>query len=161
MLWVYGDPVVILIAALADVMPAAFLFLEIETGGVGEENGCQEHAGETEPGNDVETCGGQNVVVEDGGREGAEFADRSGHTVSGGADGRWVHFGGHEEGDAVRTELIEEGGEEVHGLEGVNAMDVCVVIVVESGDDKEDEVEKESDLLHPFTAVKLVINHEG
>jgi hypothetical protein len=42
----------------------------------------------------------------------------------------------------------------------VDALDVRVVIVMEGGDDEEDEIEEEPDLLHPFAAVKFVVDKE-
>ena len=161
MLGVHGDAVVIRLATGSNVLPAAFLFFQIETGGVGEEDEGQHHAGETEPGHDVKLQRGGNVVVQDGSGQGAEFAASGGETVRGGTDGSRVDFGGHEEGDGVGAELVEKGGEEVHGLE---FGDVClggVVLVVEARDDEEDEIHEEADHLHLFAAVELVIDEKG
>jgi len=38
--------------------------------------------------------------------------------------------------------------------------DAGVVLVVEGGDDEEDEAHEETDLLHPFSAVKFVVDEE-
>ena len=80
--------------------------------------------------------------------------------MGGGADRGGVDFGGHEEGYAVGSELVEEGGEEIHGLEDFDTLDVGVVVVVEGGDDEEDEVHEEAELLHPFAAEEFVVNSE-
>ena len=81
--------------------------------------------------------------------------------MRGGADGGWVHFGGDEEGGAVGAELVEEGGQEVHGLEGFDVRGGGVVCVVEGGDDEEDEVHEEAEHLHLFAAVEFVVDEEG
>jgi hypothetical protein len=159
-LGVDGDAVVVMLAALADVPPAALLLLQIQTGSVGEEEQGQEHAGQTEPGDDVETLLDTDVRVENGGQECAELPAGSRDAVRSGADGGRVTFGGHDEGDGVRAELVEEGGEEVHGLEGVDVLGGRVVLVVECGDHEEDEVHQEANLLHPLPAVELVVDQE-
>lgn len=161
MLGVDGDAVVVLLAARANVCPSALLLLEVETRGVREEECGEEHTGETEPGDDVKLGLDVDVVVEDGGEEGAELADGSGEPVSCGADGRGEDLSRDEEGDGVGAELVEEGREEVHGLEGVDALDVGVVVVVEGWDDEEDEVHEEANLLHPLASVVLVVDEEG
>ncbi len=69
-------------------------------------------------------------------------------------------LGGDEEGDAVGTELVEEGREEVHCLEGPDMCRRGEVCVGEGGDDEEDEVESEADLHHVFAAVELVVDEE-
>lgn len=140
MLRVDGDAVVVLIAAGTDELPAAFLLLEVEAGGVGEEEDGEDDAGEAEPGNDVELLLDGDVVVHDGGGESAEFADCGGEAVGGGADGGRVDFGGDEEGDGVGAELIEERGEEIHGLKAFDVFWRGEVVVVEGGDDEEEKV---------------------
>lgn len=72
-----------------------------------------------------------------------------------------VNLSGDKEGDRVRAKLVEERGEKVHRLEGMNPIDVGVVVVMEGGHDKEDEVEEESNLLHPLAAIQLVIDEES
>lgn len=104
-------------------------------------------------------CG--DVVVQDGGSQGAEFATRGRETVSGGPDGGRVDFGGNEEGNSVRAELIEKRGEKVHGLEGFDVCLRCVVFIVEARDDEEDEVHEEAEHLHLFAAVEFVVDEEG
>ena len=101
--------------------------------------------GQTEPGHDVELGLGGDVVVQDRGQEGTELTPGSGETVGGGTDGGGEDLGSDEEGDAVGTELVEEGGEEVHGLEGLDVLGGGVVVVVESGDDEENEAHEETD----------------
>ena len=140
MLGVDGDAVVVVLAAGADELPAALLLFEIEACGFGQEDEGEDHAAETKPGDGVEDLGDGDVVVEDGGGEGAEFAAGGGEAVGGGADRGRVDFGGDEEGDGVGAELVEEGGEEVHGLEFFDVGVGGVVFVVEGGDDEEDEI---------------------
>ncbi len=155
MLRVHRDAVVLVLAAGADELPATFLLLEIEAGGIGQEEESDEHAGEAEPGDDVEFGLGVDVVVEDGGEEGAEFAAGGAEAVGGGADGGGVDFCGDEEGDGVGAELGEEGGEEVHGLEGSDAREASVVAEVEGGDDEEDEDHEEADHLHLVVMMRI------
>lgn len=104
---------------------------------------------------------GGDVVVQDGRRQGAEFATRGGETVGGGADGSRVDFSGNEEGNGVGAKLVEERGEKVHGLELANVCLACVVLEVEARDDEEDEVHEEAEHLHLLAAVEFVINQES
>ncbi len=122
MLRMDGNAVVFLGAPVPEVGPAALLLLEIEPGGVGEEEEGEQHAGETEPGDDVELGLVVDVVVQDGGQEGAGLANAGGETVGAGTDGGREDLAGDEEGDAVGAELVEERADEVHGLEGVDAV---------------------------------------
>ena len=161
MLGVHGRAVVILLAALADIVPSPLLFLEIEARGIGKEQPGDEHAAEAEPRHDVELLLGGDVVVQHGGGQGAEFPDCGAEAVCGGADGRGEYFGGDEEGYRVGAELVEEGGQEVHGLEGVDVRRGSVVFEVEGGDHEQDKIHGETDDLHPFPAVQLVIDEEG
>ena len=64
-----------------------------------------------------------------------------------------VDFGGNEEGNSVGTKLVEERGEEVHGLELFDMCRRCVVFVMEGRDDEEDEIHEEADHLHLFATV--------
>ena len=104
----HRDAVVVVLAAGADEVPAALLLLEVEAGGVGEEEHGDEHAGEAEPGDDVKFGLGVDVVVQDSGEQGAEFPAGGAEAVGGGADGGGVDFCGDEEGDGVGAELVEE-----------------------------------------------------
>ena len=158
---VHGDAVVLGFPALAEVRPTAFLLLEIETGGVGEEEPGDEHACETEPGHEVELFLRVDVVVDHCCEEGAELAPGGGETVGGGSNGGRENFRGHEEGDCIGTKLVEEGGQEVHGLKGVDALDGFVVVVVERRDDEEDEVHEETELHHSLSSDQLVVDQEG
>ena len=132
-LGVDGHAVVVVLAARADVVPAALLLLEVQARGVGEEDHGQEHADQTEPGDDVEAGlrigdvgehdgRGQGAELATGGakKKGCEFSFRSEvererdeemgslrETVSRGTDGCWVTFGGHDERDTVGAELVE------------------------------------------------------
>ena len=102
-------------------------------------------------GTEIEAARGEGVtaVLEEGERVGR-------------VDHPWTatDFGGDKDGNTIGAELVEEGGQEVHGLEGMDAIHVCVVVVVECGNDKEDEVEEKTNLLRPFTSVKLIVNEE-
>ena len=161
MLGVDRDAVVVLLAAGADESPADFLLLEVEAGSVGQKYVGDQGAGQAEPGNDVEFLLGGDVIVHDGGGEGAEFAAGGGEAVSGGADRGRVDFCSDEEGDGVGAKLVEKGGEEVHGLEGFDVGGRGVVFVVEGGNDEEDEVHQEPNHLHVLTAVEFVVDEEG
>jgi hypothetical protein len=70
-----------------------------------------------------------------------------------GTDGRGKHFGGDKERNRVGTELVEEAGEEIHGLELVDSVFRSVVFVVESRDDEEDEVGKEANNHHFLSTI--------
>lgn len=161
MLWVDSNTMIVRVAASAKVLPAALLFLEIETGGVWKEEEGEEHAGETEPWDDVELGLDIDVGVENGSEKGSKLTSGSGETMCSSADWSWVDLGSDQEGDGVWTELVEERGEEVHGLEGVDAGGRVVVVVVESWNDKEDEVEQETDLHHHLASVELIVDEEG
>lgn len=78
--------------------------------------------------------------------------------MSGGADGCRVYFCCDEEGYGVGTELVEEGGEEVHCLETDDVFFAGEVFVVKSGDHEEDKVHEEADCLHLFAAVEFVVD---
>lgn len=67
MLRVDGDTMVVLLAAGANELPATLLLLEVQVGGIGEEEDGEDDAGEAEPGDDVECLLGVDVVVQDGG----------------------------------------------------------------------------------------------
>jgi len=160
-LGVYGGTVVLVLTALADVVPATLLFLEVQSGGVRQEDPGEQHATETEPGNNVELLLGGDVVVHDGREKSTELASSGRDTVCGGTNRRGEDLGGNQEGDRVGAELVEEGAEEVHGLEGVDVLLRGVVVVVEGGDNEEDEVHQETDDLHPLATVQLVVDEEG
>ena len=155
-----GDAVVFLLPAGADVRPATFLLLEIQTGGIRKEDEGDDQTGETEPGHDQEASLGADVVVQNGRGEGTEFTTGGGEAVSGSTDGSGEDLGSDEESGAVGAELAEERRQEVHGLETAEAGTLGVVVVVESRDDEADEVAEETDHLHPFAAVCLVIDEE-
>lgn len=117
MLGVDSRSVVILFAAFTDVLPAALLLLQVETGGIGEEEPGKNDTSKTEPGDDVELLLRGDVVVKDGGEESTKFTGSSRDTVGGSTDGSREDFCGDEESDGVGTKLVEEGTQEVHGLE--------------------------------------------
>ena len=108
MLGVHRDTVVVGLTACADILPPAFLFLEVETGGIWKEKQGDEHTSEAEPWHDVEfhLCG--DVVVQDGGCQRTKFTAGGRETVSCGTNRRWVYLGCDEEGDGVGTKLVEE-----------------------------------------------------
>lgn len=160
MLGVDSNTMVLLRLALTDISPATLLFLEIKTGGVGKEDPGQEHTSKTEPRNNVELGLGIDVVVEDGGEESTSLAQAGRETVGSGTDGGRENLTSDEEGDRVGTELVEERGDEVHGLESVDAGGANVVFVVEGRDDKHEEAHQESNLLHHLAAVHLVVDEE-
>lgn len=160
MLRVDSNAVVLAGTAVADVAPAALLLLEIETGGIGQENKSEKHTGETEPRDNVELGLVVNVLVKDRGEQGTSLTQAGGEAVGGGADGRGENLTSNEEGDGVGAKLVEEGGDKVHGLEAVDAGGGLVVVVLEGGDDKHEEAHEEADLLHHLAAVELVVDEE-
>jgi len=159
-LGVDGDSVVVSFTAIADVLPATLLLLEIKAGGVGKEEPGEEGTAKTKPGNDHEACGDIDVVVKHSSEKSTHLSSGGRETVSGGADWRREDLGGGNESDTVGTKLVEERREEVHSHERVEARSLRVVFVVESRDDEEDEVAEETDDLHPLAAVELVVDHE-
>lgn len=161
MSWVNGHTVVLVLATLTNVLPAALLLLKVETGGVWQEEEGEEHTGETEPWDEVELGLRADVIVKDGGKKGSKLSEGSCETVGGGTDWGRETFGGNEEGDCVWTKLVEERGEVVHGLERLDVGNRCVVGKVEGWDDEKDEVHQETELHHVLAAIKLVINQEG
>lgn len=108
MFGVDSSTVVLGFSTLADVEPSSFLLLEVEAGGVGEEEVGEDDTGETEPGDDVEFLRCADVVVHNGGGKGAKLSDRSCETVGGGTDGGGEDLSGYKEGDRVGAELVEE-----------------------------------------------------
>jgi hypothetical protein len=81
-----------------------------------------------------------NVVVQDGGSQGTKLSHGSTETVGGGSNGDGEDFGGDEEGGAVGTELLEESGKEIDGLEAVDVCGFSEVVVRDSGDKLERRV---------------------
>lgn len=78
--------------------------------------------------------------------------------MGGGADWGWVYFCRDEEGYGIGTELVEEGGEEVHCLETDDVFFAGEVFEFECGDDEEDKVHEEADCLHFFAAVEFIVD---
>lgn len=159
MVGVNGNAVVLVLTVLTDELPAALLFLEVKASGVGKPDECEDHTSKTEPGEEVEALLGGNIVVQDTGKESTELTAGGRKTVSSGTDRGREDFTSGKEGDGVRTELDKEGGQEVHGLEGVDAS-LAVVAEIESRDREEDEVHQEADVLHPLASVELIVNEE-
>lgn len=81
--------------------------------------------------------------------------------MGGGADGGGIDFGSDKEGDGIGTKLGEEGGEEVHRLEGFDARERLVIGEVEGGYEEENEDHEEADQLHFLAAVELIVDEEG
>ena len=156
-----GDAVVVLGLAGADVAPPPLLLLKVKTGGVGEEQPGEDHAGETEPRHNVELGLGVDVVVENGGEKSTGLAHAGAEAVGRSADGSWEDLTGDEEGDAVGAELVEEAGEEVHGLERFDTGGAGIVLQLEGGDDEHDEAHEETNLLHHLAAIEAVVHEEG
>lgn len=156
----HGRTVVLMLATLAETLPAALLLLQVQTGGIGKEQRGDQSTTETKPGHDVELGLGIDVVVQDGGQKGTGLTPGSGHTVGGGTNGCGEDLGSDKEGDGIGTELVEERAQEVHSLEGLDVLGAAVVVEVESRDDEEDEAEHETNDLHPFATVQLVVDQE-
>lgn len=161
MLGVDSYTVVLVGTAAGKITPATLLLFEIKTGGVREEDPGKQHAGKAKPGNDVELGLSVDVVVENRSEQGTSLADAGRETVSSGANGGGKDLSRNKEGHRVGSELVEEGREEVHGLEGVNAGRAGVVLVVKSWNDKHEEAHEKSNLLHCATAVELVVDEKG
>lgn len=160
-LGVHRDAVVLALAALEDVPPPALLLLQVQPRRVRQPQPRHDHARQAEPGHHVEAHLRVDVVVQDRGEQRARLAHARREAVRRRADGGGEHLGGHQEGDGVGAELVEEGGQVVHGLEGVDALGRGVVVELEGRDDKGQEAHEEADLLHVLAAVQLVVDQEG
>ena len=157
-LGVDSGAVVILLTALAEVVPAALLLAEIQTSGIGQEDEGNKGTEETEPGHNVEASLSGGVGTQKGGDQSTELTPGGGDTVSSTTNGGGENLGGDQEGDTVGTELVEEGGDEVHGLERVDVGGLVVVVELEARDDEENEAHHETDDLTPLTTVELVVD---
>jgi hypothetical protein len=169
------DTPVLASPALSHKVPVPVLLAQIETRGVGDEKESDDAAGETEPADNPESGSAIDVVVDDGGKEGTDFAGGGRETVCGGADGNGEDLGGEEEGGAVGTELLEEGGEVVDGLEACDPAGRAKLIVPDclsakintgrlrltSRDQEQYSVPEESDDLHPAPPIHLVVDKES
>ena len=80
--------------------------------------------------------------------------------MSRGTDRCGIDLGSDEKSDSVRTELIEEGGEEIHGLEGMNVGWAGKEGIMECRNDKEDEVCGKANYLHVLSSVELIVDEE-
>jgi hypothetical protein len=69
-------------------------------------------------------------------------------------------FNTRTEGDGIGTKLVEEGRNEVHGLELVDTLDAGIVIVVERWNGEANEASEETNDLHPLAAVEFVVDQE-
>jgi hypothetical protein len=155
---VNSGAVVLGLAALADELPAALLLAEVKAGGIGKAEPGNDGTGKTEPGHNEELLLGGGVGADDGNDEGTDLTAGSGDTVSSTTDGGGEALGSDKEGNAVGTELVEERGEEVYGLERVDVGGLLVVLELEGGDDEENEAHHETDDLHPLAAIQLVVD---
>lgn len=108
----------------------------------------------------METCLNGGVGGDNSGNQCTELTHGSRETVSRGTDRSGETFSGNQESNTVGTELVEERGQEVHGLESLDVLLGGVVFVVETGDNEENEAHQETDLLHPLTSVELVVDEE-
>lgn len=156
-----GNTMVLVGLAVTDVAPSSLLLLEVETSGVGEEKPGQEHASKAEPWDDVESGLDVDVVVQNRSKQSTGLSKTGRETVGSSSDGGGENLTGNEESDGVGAELVEEGGQEVHGLESVDTLGAGVVLVLERGDDEHEEAHEETNLLHPLTAVELVVDEES
>ena len=161
MFGVHGRPVVFMLPAGANELPAPLLLLQIQAGGVGQKEPGDQHAAEAEPRHHVELRLRVDVVVHDRRQQRAQLAAGRGEAVGGGADGRGVDFGRDQEGDGVGAELVEEGREKVHGLEADDVFLLGEVVVVKRRDHEQDKIHEEADHLHLLAPVELVIDQEG
>lgn len=159
-LGVNGRTMVVLLAASAEEVPAALLFLQVETGGVGKEEEGQEHTGQTEPRDHVEFGLGVDVVVQNGCQERTGFTTGRRHTMGCRTNWGGEDLSGNQESDRVGAELVEERAQEIHGLEFLDVLGRCVVIEVEGWNDEQDEHQQESDHLHPLATIELVVDQE-
>jgi len=160
MLGMNGNAVVVLIATGADVGPTTFLLLEIKTSGVRHEEHVDENTSETKPRNNPESRLCRPVAVTNSGRQGAQLADSSGETVSSSTDGHGVDFGGGKEGDAVGSELLKEGREEVHSLELLDVGLGGVILELRARNDEEEEVHEEPESHHVLATIEFVVDQE-
>ena len=62
-----SNTVVFMPTALADILPSTLLLLEVETSGIWEPDGSQDHTSKTEPGDNVELLLNSDVVVQNRG----------------------------------------------------------------------------------------------
>ena len=155
-----GNTVIVIFAAGADVCPATFLLLKIQTSGVRHKEHVNEDTSKTEPWYDPETRLGRPIAVTDSGGQGAQFANSGRHTVGSGSDGHRVNLSGRKEGDTVGAELLEEGRQEVHGLELLDMGFRGVVFELSTRDDEEEKVHEEAESHHVLAAIKLVVDQE-
>jgi hypothetical protein len=95
---------------------------------------------ETEPTDNPELGVVIDVVVQDGRSQSTKLSHGGTETVGGSSDGDGEDFSGDEEGGAVGTELLEESGKEVDGLETVDVCGFSEVVVRHSGDKLERRV---------------------
>lgn len=159
-LGVDSNPVILIGLAVTNISPPALLFLEVETGCVWEVEEGKEHASKTKPRNNVELGLVVDVVVEYRGKQSTGLAHAGRESVSSGTDGSRENLAGNQESDRVGAELVEEGRQKVHGLEGMNAFRTSIVLVAEGRDDEHEEAHEEANLLHHLAAVKLVVDEK-
>ena len=103
------NAMILVFTASANDGPASFLLLEIETSRVWQENDTQENTGQAEPRDNIELGLGVNVVVENSSGQCTQFPTGGRETVRRGTDSDRVDLGGGDEGDGIRSELVEKG----------------------------------------------------
>ena len=161
MFWVNSNTMIVALSASANELPSAFLLLEIETSGIWKEEKGDDHATKTEPRDHVELLIDGDVTVHDGCGQGTELATSSREPVSCSTNWSWIDLGSDEESNGIGAKLVEEGRQEVHGLEVFDVSGLCVVFEMKSGNDEKDKVHEEADHLHLLAPVELVVNEEG
>ena len=149
----YRDPMIVGFMTGTNKLPATFLFFQIKTGGVGKEEQGDQHASQTEPRHHIKFRLRVNVVVQDGCGERAELAAGGRKAMGRRPNGCRIYLSSDEKGDRVRTELVEEGRKEVHGLEAYDVLLAGKVLELERWNNKEKKVHGEANHLHFFAAV--------
>lgn len=92
------------------------------------------HTDKTKPADHPELCVIVDVVVQDSGSQGTQLTHGCAETVRSRSDRDGEDFGGDQECSAVGTELLEEAGQKVDGLEPVDVGRFSQVVVSTSGD---------------------------
>ena len=107
-----GDAVVVGRAAGPDVRPVPVLLAQVEARRVGHKQPGDEPAGKAKPAHDPEPGARVDIVVDDGGQQGAELArgGRQAEAVRGRAHGNGENLGGEQKGGAAAPgQLVSPG----------------------------------------------------
>jgi hypothetical protein len=156
-----GDTMVVTSTSLSHKRPVSVLLLEVETGRVRDEDQGKEDTGKSEPTHNPESGLVADVVVDDGRAQGPKLTGSSRKTMGSGSDGDGVHLSGEQESGAVGAKLLEEGRQEVDGLEAVNVGGGLELVKPDGADEETNAVTEEANDLHPLSAVVLVVDQEG